>query len=373
MFHVIVEGLKFNLRQKKWVLFNALFPIFLMVLLGVMLSNTNSINSENEVINICYYNESGKDEIINEIKDNVFNYEDFSIKEVSSVKEGKTKVENEREIFLLLKDESIETYYSEKSVSEGATVLSYLKSFSDTYASINELYMVDVDKASHIISSEEFMNDSIDVKFIKEEDAPNSYQYYGIVEVTMMMLYVTLFPIGLLGLEKSSGIKDRIILTGLSDFKYFIGRIISSLILSIIIITPGFLFSLFKLKSNWGDNPLITFMYLIAAALMMVTLGTFVGYAVKQRDRAALFLQGLIIPVFSFLGGSYISLPLEMDGIFNLVTNISPLRWLNKGIFKAAYEGSYYCLNVSLVISITVTITLFYCLYICIRREKREV
>ena len=73
MFHVIVEGLKFNLRQRKWVIFNALFPIFLMVLLGVMLSNTNSINSKNEVINICYYNESGKDEIINEIKDNVFN------------------------------------------------------------------------------------------------------------------------------------------------------------------------------------------------------------------------------------------------------------------------------------------------------------
>ena len=61
MFHVIVEGLKFNLRQRKWVIFNALFPIFLMVLLGVMLSDTNSINSENEVINICYYNESGKD------------------------------------------------------------------------------------------------------------------------------------------------------------------------------------------------------------------------------------------------------------------------------------------------------------------------
>ena len=168
MFHVIVEGLKFNLRQRKWVIFNALFPIFLMVLLGVMLSDTNSINSENEVINICYYNESGKDEIINEIKDNVFNYDDFSIKEVSSVEEGKAKVENEREIFLLIKEESIETYYSEKRVSEGATVLSYLKSFSDTYASINELYMVDVDKAAEIISSEEFLNDNIDVKCIME-------------------------------------------------------------------------------------------------------------------------------------------------------------------------------------------------------------
>ena len=183
MFHVIVEGLKFNLRQRKWVIFNALFPIFLMVLLGVMLSDTNSINSENEVINICYYNESGKDEIINEIKDNVFNYDDFSIKEVSSVEEGKAKVENEREIFLLIKEESIETYYSEKRVSEGATVLSYLKSFSDTYASINELYMVDVDKAAEIISSEEFLNDNIDVKFIKEKEEekanPRLYKAYN--------------------------------------------------------------------------------------------------------------------------------------------------------------------------------------------------
>ncbi len=114
----------------------------------------------------------------------------------------------------------------------------------------------------------------------------------------MMMLYVTLFPIGLLGLEKSSGIKDRIILTGLSDFKYFVGRIISSLILSIIIITPGFLFSLFKLKSNWGDNPLITFMYLIAAALMMVTLGTFVGYAVKQREEQHCSYKDLLFQSF---------------------------------------------------------------------------
>ena len=99
----------------------------------------------------------------------MFNYDDFSIKEVSSVEEGKAKVENEREIFLLIKEESIETYYSEKRVSEGATVLSYLKSFSDTYASINELYMVDVDKAAEIISSEEFLNDNIDVSLLKKK------------------------------------------------------------------------------------------------------------------------------------------------------------------------------------------------------------
>ena len=50
MFHVIVEGLKFNLRQRKWVIFNALFPIFLMVLLGVMLVLNKEIDQQKQKI-----------------------------------------------------------------------------------------------------------------------------------------------------------------------------------------------------------------------------------------------------------------------------------------------------------------------------------
>ncbi|MGG7179345.1 ABC transporter permease [Clostridium paraputrificum] len=370
MFPIIKQGLKAQLRQTNWVLFNSLFTIFLMILLGSMLSGAMIDTTEKKSINISYYTEEGNKEIISDMKKHLEG-EEINLKEVGSIEEGKDRVEKDREVFLLLEEERIKVYYSDKTIKDGGMVLSFLKSYSDTSSSIKEMYRVNPAKAGELLMDENSFNDEVEISLVKKEDAPNSYQYYGVVELTMMIFYATLFPIGLIGLDRSRNLKERIALSGVSEFKYFIGRIISSFILGIIIFIPGCIFSVFVMGSKWGSNPFLTWSYISAFLLMMVTLGTVVGYLIKQRDKATLFLQGLVIPLLSFLGGAYISLPQDAGGIFEKVTNISPLRWINKGVFQVAYEGKYDYLNVSLIINLGFTLVLLAILYLGLRREKR--
>ena len=370
MLAIIKQGLMKQLRQRKWVAFNALFPMFLMILLGSMLSGDNKISSDFN-FNVSYYVNTEKCEFLDGLID-ILEGENIKINKVETIEKGKEGVNSDGDIFLIIESPNqIKVYYSEASVIDGSILVSFLEGYSNTMASITEMYNIDPKTSEEILTDKDSLSDEIKTEFIKEEEAPNSYQYYGIVELTMMVFYVAMFPLGILGSDKRRMMKERISLAGVSELKYFIGRILSSFILSILILIPGFLFSIFVMKSKWGNYPAITFMYVLVFSFMMVTLGVVVGYLIKQRDKASLVLQGLIIPVLSFLGGSYVYLPQELNGIFNKITNISPLRWLNKGIFQVAYEGSYKYLNTSLIINVSLIFVLFIILYLGTRREKQ--
>lgn len=368
MLAIIKQGLMHHLRQTKWVMFNALFPIFLMVLLGSMVSV--NINEDNE-INIFCYSDSESFQLSNELKE-VFNAGNINIEKMIFKSDGEKRVQSNDGVLVIIENNNVKVQYSSRLEREGEIVLSYIKTYSDAKSTITEMYNTNFKEAEKVLK-EPIYKGEISVELIDENSAPTGYQYYGICELTMMIFYSCLFPIGLMGTDERRNMKQRISMYGLSDFKYFIGRIISSFILSFIILIPGFIFSIFIMKSNWGSNPILTAMYMLPFAFMIITLGVVVGYLAKEREKSTLILQTLIIPILSFLGGAFIMLPEDPNNILNILSNISPLRWVNKGIFQVAYEGSFHYLNISLIINLGVSMVLLGILYFCIRREKKYI
>ena len=373
MFYIIKQGIRCSLRQRKWILFNMFFPIFLMLLVGTISSSTfKESNITIDKINISYF-DSGTEEVKNifEVLKNSDNDFELEFEKVNNIEEGKDNVRKERHIFVYLDNEKIKVYYSDYSTKLGGIILSNLRVITKENNTVTELYRVNAVKAREIIGNIPYYEE-VKVETISQDKAPNSYQYYGVVEVSMMSLYVALFPLGLMAYDKRKDIKSRINLAGISDFTYYSSRIISSWMLSVIISLPGFLFSIFALNTNWGEYPIITFIYFSALTFMIVTLGTVVGAIMKQADKASMVLQSVIIPIISFLGGAYIAIPDDLNGIFSIVSYLSPLRWFNKGVFKLAYSGDWTFLNKSLVISIVGTIILIGILTIVCKKEERR-
>lgn len=373
MFYIIKQGLICSLRQRKWILFNMFFPIFLMLLVGTILSSTfKESNITIDKINISYF-DSGTEEVKNifEVLKNSDNDFELEFEKVNNIEEGKDNVRKERHIFVYLDNEKIKVYYSDYSTKLGGIILSNLRVITKENNTVTELYRVNAVKAREVIGNIPYYEE-VKVETISQDKAPNSYQYYGVVEVSMMSLYVALFPLGLMAYDKRKDMKSRINLAGISDFTYYSSRIISSWMLSVIISLPGFLFSIFALNTNWGEYPIITFIYFSALTFMIVTLGTVVGAIMKQADKASMVLQSVIIPIISFLGGAYIAIPDDLNGIFSIVSYLSPLRWFNKGVFKLAYSGDWTFLNKSLVISIVGTVILIGILTIVCKKEERR-
>lgn len=371
MFSIIKQGLKIQLKVRKWVIFNTIFPIFLMILLGTILSSAFSDSNEIENLNLCYVQEGDTES--NKILDNFkTNMKDFNInyEKVNTLEEGKSRVRNNRDVFIYLKDNQIKVYYSNKTINTSAMVLSALQLVSQRSSAITEMYSINPEKSTEILMDKDDFK-AINIENVKKDFSPSSYQYYGVVELTMMILYISFFPLNVIADDRRKEMNERLKLAGVSNFQYFGGRIVSSWILGMLTITPGFLFSIFALQTNWGPNPILTFMYLSAFILMMVSIGTLVGYAIKHQEKAAILLQGLVIPVLSFLGGAYVAFGENITGIFNVITSISPLRWLNKGVFQLVYDGKMTYLNTSLLISLSATSLSILALVIFLRRERR--
>ncbi|MFD1907753.1 hypothetical protein ACFSQ7_32930 [Paenibacillus rhizoplanae] len=78
-------------------------------------------------------------------------------------------------------------------------------------------------------------------------------------------------------------------------------------------------------------------------------------------------LSVIILPIFSFLGGSYTPFPYDMDGVFGKVLLVSPLRWVNVGILKSTYAHDNQMIWVSSSIFL---LLIFVSLFIVVAKEK---
>lgn len=244
------------------------------------------------------------------------------VEEVESERTGKKKLEEEEfQVFVVQKSDEIFVYALDEAYAEKTYVLALLENISAGL----EAQDMGVDGRMPLgLSVEEVENDFA------------SWDYYGVVIVTMMILYVMIVPLCLFSYDFDHQVVQRICITGFKLSHYYIARIVSSLILEIIIIAPIFLFTYFVLGTNWGDQIVFIGLSLILTALMAVMLGTLIYSIVKNYEKSLILIQTTIIPLWSILGGNYIRLNSE-NAVINTILWTSPLRWLNQGIFRAVY------------------------------------
>jgi ABC-2 type transport system permease protein len=79
----------------------------------------------------------------------------------------------------------------------------------------------------------------------------------------------------------------------------------------------------------------------------------------KQRGKIDLLMAVVFIPVLSFLGGSYSPFTFEFKTVLQKITLLSPLRWVNLGIFRHLYNDDNSVLIASILLLTIISAAMF--------------
>ncbi len=343
MFAVIKSTILSYLRRRKGALFNLLFPIFLVLLLGNVLSMAmdDGSSGSNEPIKIYYYDEGNAEtkEILNILKE-IDTDLDLKFAEIDSLEKGKNKVRTESAVLIHLAGSKINYYSNDRYLTNSSIVNSLLKGVVEGYNTTVQTFKVNPQLAGAISQEETDYEKEFNDEKIEAEKSPNAMGYYGVAELGLMVFYFVAEPTFELKREKRLKIKERIKLSGLSAAKYYFAKYLGCVFINYLSILISYLILKYAFKVNYGDNPFIMPISLLVFVLLVDAVGLMTGTIFKDTDKADVIIGSAVIPFLCLMGGGYVALDNDLGAIGNLITRISPLRSFNLGVFNYIYGGS---------------------------------
>ena len=196
---------------------------------------------------------------------------------------------------------------------------------------------------------------------------PSSLDYYSVALIGAMILYSFLIPLHLIIEEKD--LKERVLLTGVSNRHYYFAYFIAYSIVSFISITIVYLISKFILEVNYGKNTLIIPIVSIPFITLIIALGLLMYLLLNNKLNVKSNIYFAILTILCFLGGGYMPLTYNHNKVLNLLTGISPLRWFNTSILSYIYNIDSSMLAISIVVSCLLTIIVLSIIYYLLGKE----
>jgi ABC-2 type transport system permease protein len=353
------------LRDKTSMLSMIIFPIVLMTTLGITLSGAFSSSYEFKPKTVIYINNISTTSDFSEEKLILDNFlelgkkNNITFKEISSLDEGKKEVQTTNSILLELKDKNIIVYKNSRNKYSTDMIINMLTSISKkvTLSTITN---------GNIETLEEDFTTTTE---LQQKKGFTSYDYYGIVEITMMVLYGSLYGFYSIYTNRRNKIEARCFQGNLSKNSYVLTKVTSTFIVTIISLIPAMLYSLFVLKAYWGEDFLSVIALLLSLNFFGTTLGILFGYIFKEEKHGSFFLNTLIIPVMTFLGGGYVYLE-DGNKLLDIVRYISPLTLINKSILSIAFYEDYSKFYISILYCLSLGILFLICtFYISSKKE----
>lgn len=371
MVQIIKAAILNYIRNVKMVLFNVFFPVFLILILGLTLANgfESSREEESDIVEIIYLDEGTENssEILDILKANMKDM-NINLEEENDIEMAKQRVRVANTAFIHINGDKIEFYSNDKYLYESSIAYGIVKGVTNTYNANLEAYKVNPIVASNIkpLSDDE----TFKMESISQKKSPSARDYYGVAEIGLMIFYYFSLPMKFLKEEKKRNIKERIKLTGLSLRKYYIGTFIGYSVVAFCSLMISYLIANFILGVNYGTNLLALPLAALPFICMIIALGILLAILLKEEERAETIASAVVIPVMCFLGGAYVTMPDDAGSLLNMVTNVSPLRWFNKGLFRYIYGGDNEILVQWIIIGTVITLAMVLIIYLLGTREE---
>lgn len=332
------------MRDKTSMLSMTLIPIVLMTTLGITLSSSFSSSYEFKPKPIVYINNftsSTNHDEENAILDlflKLCKENNIDFKESTSLNEGKKEVQVLGSILVEFKDDNIIIYKNSNNRYSTDIIVNILDTIAKKVSLSNDLHESINIKDQTFVTTSSFQG----------KRSFSSYDYYGIVEITMMILYGSVYGFYSIYNNRRSNIESRCFQGNLSKTSYILTKVLSSFIVTIVFLIPAILYSIMILKTYWGKDFLSVILLLLSLNFYGTTLGVLLGYIFKEERQGSFFLNSLIIPLMTFLGGGYFYIG-DGDKLFNLVRYASPLTLINKSILSISFYEDYSKFYISIL------------------------
>ncbi|MCM3117161.1 ABC transporter permease [Neobacillus sp. MER 74] len=360
------KGIKTDFRDTRTLFFMLLFPILLMLVLGTALSNTFTTSLIVDDIDVLYKDTTNGEffpHFINEVEKSGLHF----TKAAGSTDGEKEVKQGTYDGYVEVTDQGIQLYVNNGTSIEGTILQGMLASFVDQYNITSEIIKVAPEKLESAFTREK------PADFIKEtsllpNQQPGSMDYYAIVITTMIILYGAMSASSLIVSERVRKTGDRLIASPVLKSEIFIGKVLGSLVSNSICIVLVLLFSKLIFKANWGDHLGLVFLVLLTEVVFAVSMGIGVSFLSKTSAGPKVIIM-LFVQLSSFFGGAYFKIE-NPEGIFKLITDLSPLTWMNTAVTKIIYANDFAAAIPALTINLSGA--LLFLLVAIVSLQRRE-
>ncbi|HEK9982864.1 TPA: ABC transporter permease [Streptococcus equi subsp. zooepidemicus] len=193
--------------------------------------------------------------------------------------------------------------------------------------------------------------DYIAYSSVQTSKGMSSADYYAISMFTMITFYSIMSAMNLVLSDRQQGVASRIYLTGVSNSAILLGKLIGGMLATAVQLTILYVFTRFVLRVNWGTNDWQIIG--VTASLVYLSVAIGIGLATGIRNQSFLTVaSNAVIPIFAFLGGSYIPLSTLNSALINQLSNISPIKWVNDSLFYLIFGGQSNPIPVTLMVNL---------------------
>lgn len=353
---IALKEIKQDLRDRRTLLFMLGFPIVLMLILGMALSNAFSSDVKIGDLKVLMKDSTGGGELSQAF--NAFTKEvgktGVIFESLQSGMDGRTEVENNRYVdYVELTPQGISLYGSSRDTIASNIVQGMLASFTDKYNAAVAVAKIEPSQTEAVFASGG--TDYIKEMSITPNRTPSSVDYYALAMTVMVGMWAAMSAGGLIQSEISRGTGNRLIIAPVSKGEIFTGKILGGMMTNVLCVAAMILFSKYVFKAYWGSHMGIVAIVLLSEVIMAMGLGLACGYMIKGR--AGRNVVSLIVQLMSFFGGAYF--PIGNDsgsGLMGFLINLSPIRWANHGLTQVIYGNDVsaawpvVCINIGFAV-----------------------
>lgn len=363
---------KVLIRNKGLIFWTFAFPILLGLFFYLAFSDIE--NKENfKQIDIAvienkeFQNDEFYKEAIKVLSDKNNSSRIFNTKYVSK-KDAEGKLKNKKiSGYLEFTNDNVNITVNSSGVNE--TIIKYVVSELKSDKKImNDLVRREVIKSHNnsydkIINYEEIYNNVIkilnedNVKLNNISNKNLSYtmiEYYTLIAMaclygSMLSMYITNFK-----LANMNSVGKRTSLSPTSKTKLLLSSLLSSYLVQLIGLILLFIFTIFVIKVDYGNNlPLVITLSLVGS-LSGLTLGVFVASKFKVSEGSKIGILISVIMLGSFLSGMMgITMKYVIDKNIPIINKLNPVNMITDGLYSLYYYNTldrYYFNIISLVI-----------------------
>ena len=347
---------KRTVRDKMFFLIMLLFPFLLIWMLGSAFSGImgggDEVSEPSIHASIIYTitEESRISGLFEEYmtEDNEY----FSLARFDDLEEGKNKIKyHEYDAYVTVGTDKITVYKNSYYNFNAAMGELIIKAFTDEYNLMYEIAVTDptaMDRAGDVIGS----GFTEEVSFDRER-TPGAMDYYGVSMSTMFIFYGMIFLGTYFSGNRLNKTEGRIKSSPANILSYqwgtALGNVVLMMIQALLLIIAGMI----VFKVYWGNALGISLLVILAETLMVSAIGTVLGLTMKNEGAIAGIAQ-ILIPAIVFLGDGYV----EIGGgaTVQAIKKLSPMYWINHGIFDAIYLNEHRTAFISITISLGVAL-----------------
>ncbi|HEL0640771.1 TPA: ABC transporter permease [Streptococcus equi subsp. zooepidemicus] len=353
LFHLIKKESLQIFRDRTALLMMVVFPILMILILSFAFKSSFNTAATVPKLTVRYQLESKETEyqknFITFLK--LLNKElHLEAKETKDIAKAKQKVsEGALTAALEVKsDQNIEVTTNSINQQNADLINMLINIYVDnakTYDSIANLY------PEAISNIKKRKIDYIASSSVQTSKGMSSADYYAISMFTMITFYSIMSAMNLVLSDRQQGVASRIYLTGVSNSAILLGKLIGGMLATAVQLTILYVFTRFVLRVNWGTNDWQIIG--VTASLVYLSVAIGIGLATGIRNQSFLTVaSNAVIPIFAFLGGSYIPLSTLNSALINQLSNISPIKWVNDSLFYLIFGGQSNPIPVTLMVNL---------------------